>query len=85
MSIERCDELIRTIRISELSGLGTWIARILAEAGFSDSDIRNIPADTIAGRVNQRSGYPLCSEATTRALALLQLQWRGAETALPKA
>ncbi len=77
MSVERCDELIRTVRIAQLPGLGTWIARLLAEAGFSDEDVRRLPAATLTGKLNEKAGYPICNEATTRALASLQLQWKG--------
>lgn len=77
--VERCDELIRTVRISQLPGLGSWIARIFAENGFDDQDVRNKPAESITEQVNARAGYPLCNDATTRALAALQLQWKGAE------
>ncbi len=77
----RCDELIRIVRIKALPGLGSWIARLMAEAGFNDDDVRHLPAAEITGRINERAGYPLCNEATTRALAALQLQWRGAESA----
>jgi len=75
---ERCDELIRIVRINKLSGLGSWIARILAENGFDDRDIRTHDAAQITAKVNARAGYPLCNDATTRALAALQLQWKGA-------
>jgi len=79
VSKARCDELIRMVRISQLQGLGSWIARLLAEAGFSDSDLRNKDAFKITGGVNAKAGYNICNEATTRALSALQLQWKGAE------
>ncbi|MFQ5582594.1 MAG: hypothetical protein ACE5F3_08235 [Mariprofundaceae bacterium] len=79
IGVERCDELIRTIRIAALDGLGSWIARLLAEAKFSDVDVRTLPASEITGRLNARAGYPLCNDATMRALADLQLQWKGSE------
>ena len=79
VSVERCDELIRIVRIKQLSGLGSWVSRIFAEAGFNDADIRVLAADKIMGRVNAKAGYKLCNDATTRALATLQLQWKGAE------
>ncbi|MDX8406973.1 MAG: hypothetical protein R8L58_01160 [Mariprofundaceae bacterium] len=81
VSVERCDELIRIVRIKALPELGSWIARLFAEAGMSDTDIRELPAAEITARINTKSGYPLCNEATTRALAALQLKWRGAESA----
>jgi len=80
VSNERCDELIRMVRISQLQGLGSWIARLLAEAGFSDTDLRNKDASEITGSVNSKAGYNICNEATTRALSALQLQWKGAES-----
>ena len=81
VSVERCDELIRIVRIKALPELGSWIARLFAEAGMNDTHIRELPASEITTRINTKSGYPLCNEATTRALAALQLKWRGAESA----
>lgn len=78
VSVARCDELIRTIRISQLQGLGSWIARLLAESGLDLNDVRNLPSKEIIQRVNNKLGYPLCNEATVRALADLQLRWKGA-------
>ncbi|MFQ5345498.1 MAG: hypothetical protein ACE5DZ_06010 [Mariprofundus sp.] len=83
ISEQRCDELIRIVRISQLQGLGSWIARLLAEAGFSDSDLRIKSAEFITDRINQKAGYNICNEATTRALHALQLQWKGAESNKP--
>lgn len=80
VSVERCDQLIRIVRIRQLPGLGSWIARIFAETGFSDSEIRELQADEITARVNSNVGYPLLNDATRRALASLQLQWKGSET-----
>ncbi len=76
---DRCCELINIVRIQQLPGLGSWISRLLAETGFSDNEIRNLPASQIFGRLNDKLGYALCNDATTRALAALQLQWKGAE------
>jgi len=76
---ERCRTLIRIVRIQQLPGLGSWISRLLAEAGFSDHEIKNLPALQITGHLNEKLGYTLCNHATTRALASLQLQWKGAE------
>jgi len=78
VSVARCDELIRTVRISHLQGLGSWISRLFAEAGLSDTDVRNRDASDITDRVNTKAGYKICNEATTRALHTLQLQWKGA-------
>ncbi|MDQ7012163.1 MAG: hypothetical protein Q9M29_10100 [Mariprofundaceae bacterium] len=80
ITVARCDELIRTVRIASLDGLGSWIARLLAEAGFSDTDVRTLPASRLMGRINERAGYPLCNDASMRALAELQRQWQGSET-----
>jgi len=78
VSERRCDELIRIVRISQLTGLGSWISRLFAEAGFSDVDIREKDASAITAGVNSKAGYNICNEATTRALHTLQLQWKGA-------
>jgi len=78
VSVARCDELIRIVRISQLPGLGSWIARLFAAAGFSDNDLRNRDAADITERVNAKAGYHICNDATTRALRTLQLQWKGA-------
>ncbi|MDQ6997906.1 MAG: hypothetical protein Q9M17_04260 [Mariprofundus sp.] len=75
--VARCDELIRIVRISKLNGLGSWISRLFAEAGFNDSDVRNQDADTIIEGVNTKVRYPICNKATARALHTLQLQWKG--------
>ena len=75
--VERADELIRIVQIKSLPGLGSWIARLMAEAGLNAEQIRILPADEIMNRINERSGYPLCNDATVRALSSLQLQWKG--------
>jgi hypothetical protein len=77
VSPERCEELIRIVRIQQLPGLGSWIARLFAETGFSENEIRDLPASQITERLNGKLGYKLCNDATTRALAALQLQWKG--------
>lgn len=74
---ERCDELIRIVSIAQLPGLGTWISRLLAEAGFGEDDLRNKEAGELTEQINIKAGYPICNEATARALHKLQLQWRG--------
>lgn len=78
VSVARCDELIRIVRIAQLQGLGSWISRLFAEAGLSDADLRNRDASEITGKVNAKAGYHICNDATTRALHALQLQWKGA-------
>ena len=79
ISKERCDELIRIANIATLTGLGTWIARLLAETGYDVNDVCDKPADVLLEAVNKRLGYKLCNDATVRALEKLQLQWRGEE------
>lgn len=79
VSPERCAKLISIVRIQQLSGLGSWISRLFAEAGFNDQQIRDFPAQQITEQLNEKIGYKLCNDATSRALATLQLQWKGAE------
>ncbi len=79
ISEARCDELIRIANIATLTGLGTWIARLLAETGYDIDDVCDKPADVLLGSVNKRLGYNICNEATIRAFEKLQLQWRGEE------
>ena len=81
ISPERCDELIRIANIATLTGLGTWIARLLAETDYDVNEVCDKPADVILGSVNKRLGYKLCNDATIRAFEKLQLQWRGEEKA----
>ncbi|MBL4776088.1 MAG: hypothetical protein JKY87_08575 [Mariprofundus sp.] len=76
VSIQRCDELIRIVRILQLDGLGSWISRLFAEAGFNVDDIRNSEASHIIGTVNNKAKYPLCNDATMRALLKLQTEWK---------
>jgi hypothetical protein len=78
VSVKRCDELIRLVRIHQLPGLGSWIARLLAEAGFSEADVMESSATAIIETLNAKIGYPLCNAATIRALHALQMQWKGA-------
>ncbi|MDQ6992121.1 MAG: hypothetical protein Q9M31_01485 [Mariprofundus sp.] len=80
VSPERCDELIRIVRIHQLQGLGSWIARILAQTGLSDRDMIEQPAAEIIDKVNKKLGYKLCNEATSQAMALLQQQWQDTST-----
>jgi len=80
VSVERCKMLIRIVRISRLQGLGSWVVRLFAEAGFSDEEIRHLDAASITEGVNKKAGYPICNDATARALHALQLQWKGAES-----
>jgi len=77
VSVSRCNILIRTVRINQLHGLGSWISRLLAEAGFSDDDVRNQEASQIIDGVNTKAKYSICNDATLRALHKLQLEWKG--------
>jgi len=77
VSPERCDMLIRTVEISHLSGLGTWIARLLAATGLNADDVRHGDASEIMHAVNDKAGYPICNEATIHGLSNLQRQWKG--------
>jgi hypothetical protein len=75
ISLERCRELIAIVRISRLSGLGSWMARLLVEAGVSEQDVLNLPAEELIARINAHMGYPICNLATCRAIAGLQAEW----------
>lgn len=72
----RASQLIEISRISRLPGLGTWMARLLVEAGIVIQDLTSIPADQILQRVNTRVGYPICNAACIAAFTLLQATWR---------
>ncbi|RMH59620.1 MAG: hypothetical protein D6678_07490 [Zetaproteobacteria bacterium] len=76
---ERCDELIRIVRIQRLAGLGSWAARLLAEAGFDDEQLLSCEMGEVVARVNASLGYPVFNAATERALVDLQRQWRMAK------
>ncbi len=77
VSVERCDALIRTVQLHRLSGLGSWIARLLAEAGWNEQQVRHEDAALLIQSVNDKAGYRICNDATVQALAQLQLQWKG--------
>ncbi|MDX8387422.1 MAG: hypothetical protein R8M46_02665 [Ghiorsea sp.] len=79
ISEERCDELIRIANIATLTGLGTWISRLLAQTGYDVNEVCDKPASVLLDTVNKRLGYQLCNDATIRAFENLQLQWRGEE------
>ena len=49
----------------------------MAEADLNIEQVKTLPADEIMNLINERSGYPLCNDATVRALSDLQLQWKG--------
>jgi len=75
-TLERSRELIAIVRISRLHGLGSWMARLLVEAGCSEDDVLNGDADALCARVNTHMGYTICNTATCRALESLQAAWR---------
>lgn len=77
ISIERAQKIISTAKIARLDGLGSWIARLMVEAGLDEDTVRQLPATDIMQRVNANVGYPLCNPATARALAGLQAIWAG--------
>ena len=77
IKVERANELIHIVQIAELPGIGSWIARLMAEAGLDLEQVKTRSADEIMNLINEHSGYPLCNDATVRALADLQLQWKG--------
>jgi len=77
IKVARAEELIRIVQIQTLPGLGSWIARLMAEVGLDTEQVKTLPADEIMNRINERAGYPLCNDATVRALSDLQLQWKG--------
>ncbi len=79
ISVKRCDELVRIVNIATLTGLGTWISRLLAESAYDVSEVCDKPAAVLLGSINKRLGYPLCNEASIRAFEALQMQWRGEE------
>lgn len=75
LSPKRCRQLINIVRISNLSGLGTWIARLMVEAGVDEQTLLPLSAEDIVGRVNTHAGYPICNKATMHAIADLQVSW----------
>ena len=75
ISAKRADVLIQTARIARLPGLGSWIARLMAEAGWREEDVRHRPAGEIMAAVNRQVGYPICNPATEHALTALQTSW----------
>lgn len=76
ISAQRCHELIGIVRISGLPGLGSWMARLLVEAGVSEQDVLSQAADILIERINTHMGYTICNQATSRAIAELQEEWR---------
>ncbi|MDQ6990247.1 MAG: hypothetical protein Q9M11_00760 [Mariprofundaceae bacterium] len=81
VSVERCDELIRTIQINQLAELGSWISRLLAEVGCNQQQVQDTDAHILMQKINKKAGYKICNDATIQALSHLQLQWKGAASA----
>ena len=77
---DRCRELIAIVRISRFSGLGSWMARLMVEAGLGEQDALNLPAEELCERINTHMGYTISNAATSRALAGLQAGWRSEST-----
>jgi len=77
VSVQRCDTLIRTVQIHQLSGLGSWISRLLAEVGCDVQQVREEESQILMHKVNEKAGYKICNDATVQALSQLQLQWKG--------
>jgi len=76
LAVERCKQLISIVRLSKREGMGSWVARLIVEAGLDEQDIDTQSAEQISARVNQHMGYAIFNPATTRALADLQDKWR---------
>jgi len=76
VSVERCDTLIRIVQIHRLSGLGSWISRLLAEVGCDAEQVRQEDSQVLLQKVNEKAGYKICNDATMQALSALQLQWK---------
>lgn len=74
----RAGQLVATARMARLPGLGSWMARLLVEAGVHENELTELSADALLARVNAQAGYPICNAATVAALALLQASWRQA-------
>lgn len=76
----RADQLVAIARMARLPGLGSWMARLLVEAGVQEAELTESSADDLLARVNAQTGYPICNAATVAAFALLQASWRQART-----
>lgn len=77
---DRCQQLINIIRISNLPGLGTWIARLMVEAGMNEQALRTLSSETLIEGINKHVGYPICNQATMRAISTLQTSWMSTAT-----
>jgi hypothetical protein len=72
----RAAQLVEIARMARLPGLGTWMARLLVEAGVTTADLTATSADALLAKVNAQVGYPVCNAATIAAFALLQAAWK---------
>ncbi len=77
IKVERAATLIRIVQIAALPGIGSWVARLMAEINLDVEQVKTLSAEAIMNQINERAGYPICNDATVRALADLQLQWKG--------
>jgi len=75
VTVTRCQQLIHAVEIADLSGLGMWIARLMAEAGLTAENVRNNSAVSVMSAVNGHIGYRICNDATIHALEHLQREW----------
>jgi len=78
ISPQRADELIRIVRLAQLPGLGSWAARLFAEAGLDEEALRTDAPEKIAAKLQERFGYPMMSKEDQARLAELQRAWRRA-------
>jgi hypothetical protein len=76
IDVRRAGQMVEIARMARLPGLGTWMARLLVEAGISMHDLTASSADDLLARVNAQTGYPICNAATIAAFSLLQAAWR---------
>jgi len=79
VSPQRCDELIRIVKINALPGLGSWISRLMAEIGLDDKAVQTQDASSILQAINNKAGYSICNAASIHALIDLQQQWKSAQ------
>jgi len=79
LSSERCRQLINIVRIAKLPGLGTWIARLMVEAGIDEQMLLALPVEDLIERVNTHAAYPICNQATVYAISSLQASWLNSE------
>jgi hypothetical protein len=76
----RAAQLVAIAHMARLPGMGSWMARLLVEAGVHEDELTTQSADALLARVNAQVGYPICNAATVAAFALLQASWRQART-----